>query len=219
MDGTFLLMNALKPQQLKALRETIAAHQFTDGQLTASGMAKSVKNNQQLTNKEAPELIKSLSQEIIAMKPLQRMVMPKALVRLMVSRYTAGMTYGTHTDAAVIDGRRSDVSFTLFLSDPETYVGGELALETPFGEEKIKLNAGSMVIYPTGVLHRVTPLESGERIAVVGWFESRIRDPQQRQMILDIDIARKAYLEKVGHDRNADLLLKTATNLRRLWDE
>jgi PKHD-type hydroxylase len=219
MDGTFVVMNALTPLQVQALRTQIDAHEFKDGQLTASGMAKSVKNNLQLTNKEAPELIKSLSKQMVTIKALQTMVMPKALVRVMVSLYKPGMTYGSHTDSAVIDGHRSDVSFTLFLSEPESYVGGELAIETPFGERKVKLKPGSLVVYPTGVLHRVTPLESGERLAVVGWFESRIRDPEKRQMILDIDAARQVYLEKVGHDRSADLLLKTATNLRRLWDE
>ncbi len=219
MDGTYVIPDVLTAQEVEALRQKVAEFEFADGQKTASGMAKSVKKNLQLTAREAPELIKELAMKVASLKPVQALAMPRALVRIMISRYHPGMAYGTHTDAAVIDGHRSDVSFTLFLSDPESYAGGELALETPFGEKRIKLKPGSMVVYPTGVLHRVTELTSGERLAVVGWFESRIRDARKRQIIMDVEVARKAYLDKAGHDRIADLLLKTSTNLRRMWDE
>lgn len=127
---------------------------------------------------------------------------------------------GMHTDSAIMNtGYRSDISFTLSLTDPETYEGGELVMETSFGEQPIKIPAGTLIIYPTGGLHRVAPVTQGVRLVVVGWVQSRIRDAAKRQILLDMHQARKAYLQKVGHDRNADLMFKSSENLRRMWDD
>lgn len=220
MESVFVLRDVLSPELLEQLHSLIATHSFTDGKLTATGMAKGVKNNEQIDAIEAPQLLDFLRRHVINNPLFRELAMPRALSHLMVSRYGAGMEYGSHTDAAIMpSGNRTDVSFTLFLAAPDSYEGGDLVLETPFGEQRVKLAAGSMILYPTGELHRVLPVTRGERLAVVGWVQSRVRDPHKRQLLLDLEQARQAYLEKVGHDRAADLMLKSSMNLRRMWDE
>jgi len=197
--GGAAVRDVLAPELLEQLHALIAAHPFTDGKLTATGMAKGVKNNEQIDATEAPQLLDFLRRHVINNPLFRELAMPRALSHLMVSRYSAGMEYGSHTDAAIMpSGNRADVSFTLFLAAPDSYEGGELALETPFGEQRVKLAAGSMILYPTGELHRVLPVTSGERLAVVGWVQSRVRDAHRRQLLLDLEQARRAYLERWG---------------------
>ena len=108
-------------------------------------------------------------------------VRPKALAPLMFSAYEHGMEYGSHVDDALMQGMRTDVSFTLFLSDPESYDGGELVIESAAGEDAVKLAAGSLVAYPSTTLHRVAPVTRGVRLAAVGWARSFVRDGAQRE--------------------------------------
>ncbi|MBP3979787.1 Fe2+-dependent dioxygenase [Acidovorax sp. JG5] len=220
MESLYVIPQVLGPEQLAQVHSSLAGDVFTDGKASAAGMAKAVKNNEQVDAAKVPGLMQMLQGAVLGHALFRQLAMPRAVSKLMVSRYREGMEYGTHTDAAIMDtGHRSDISFTLFLSEPESYDGGELAMETPFGEQRLKLKAGSLILYPTGGLHRVTPVTRGERLAVVGWVESRVRDARQREILLDLDQVRKAYLDKVGHDRMADLLLKSSTNLRRMWDD
>lgn len=220
MPEIFLFKNILSSDDASGLITELNRIGWADGSVTAKGMARSVKKNEQISKDRAPKLIEKVAKAIASQQTLMHVTIAKAFTNIMFSRYVDGMTYGTHSDAAIMPGGlRADLSFTLFLSDPKTYEGGELSIELPLGERKIKLPSGCMVVYPTGVLHRVMPVTSGERICVVGWLQSRIRNPHKRQLIIDLDIARKAYLEKAGHDRNADLLLKAAQDLRRMWDD
>lgn len=220
MDSIYVLKDLLSPEQLEQTRAQLTDDVFVDGRSTAAGMAKAVKHNEQVDADKVPGLMALLTQAVVGNPLFRQLAMPRAVSNLMVSRYREGMGYGTHTDAAVMKtGHRSDISFTLFLNGPDAYDGGELALETPFGEQRVKLQAGSLILYPTGGLHRVLPVTRGERLVVVGWVQSRIRDSRQREILLDLDQVRKVYLDKVGHDRMADLLLKASTNLRRMWDE
>ncbi|MFA5546949.1 MAG: Fe2+-dependent dioxygenase [Porticoccaceae bacterium] len=220
MDSVFVIKDIFSAAVVSEALERIKAVPFHDGSKTASGMARSVKHNEQLPIEEVPGLTALITANMLEHRLFRQLTMPRAVANIMVSRYQVGMSYGTHTDAAVMpSGHRSDISFTLFLSDPDTYKGGELVLESSFGNHPVRLKAGSMIVYPTGELHRVSPVTEGERIALVGWVESRIRDARKRQIVLDLDKARAAYLEKVGHDRYADLLMKSVTNLRRMWDD
>jgi len=216
----YVIENVLSEEEVGQVLEDVAGAQMQDGKRTAHGMARRVKKNLQLTAREAPELIRKLARKIGSNPHFRFLAMPRNIGAVTISRYLEGMEYGTHTDAAVMaGGLRADLSFTLFLTDPASYEGGELAVETPVGERRVKLNPGSMVLYATGSLHRVLPVVRGERIAVVGWVQSRIRDPARRELLLDLEVARQAHLKAVGHDRAADLLLKATENLRRMWDE
>ena len=114
----------------------------------------------------------------IGAHPLFRLAArPKTITPLILSRYEQGMNYGSHVDDALMHGVRTDVSFTLFLSDPDSYDGGALVIESPAGEDDVKLKAGSLVAYPSTTLHRVAPVTRGARLAAVGWVRSFVRDP------------------------------------------
>ena len=116
-------------------------------------------------------------------------------------------------------GMRSDISFTLFLSDPESYDGGELVTESHADEQPFKLPAGSLVLYPSTTLHRVEPVTRGSRLAAVGWIRSLVRDPARRELLFDLDTARKALFDRDCKSPEFDLLSKCGANLLRMWAE
>lgn len=219
MNEIHVIPGVLSATELGQVECLLASASFEDGRATASGMAKAVKNNLQAGSKTDPELIRLLTHAIQRNGALRLLSQPRKMTSLLVSRYEVGMAYGTHSDSAVIHGVRGDLSFTLFLVPPEAYEGGELVIESGLGDRKIKLAAGALVLYPTGVLHRVAPIVRGARVAAVGWIQSSIRDPRQREVMTDLEVARRRHLKEVGHDRTADLLLKVSHNLRRLWEE
>ena len=115
---------------------------------------------------------------------------------------------------------RTDLSFTLFLSDPESYEGGELTIDWAGMTQSIKLPAGSLVLYPSTTLHRVETVTSGERIVCVGWIESQIRTTEQREVLFDIANLRAALNARLPEEAGEHLMLsKVMANLRRLWAE
>ena len=114
---------------------------------------------------------------------------------------------------------RTDVSFTLFLSDPETYGGGELVIETAAGEDEIKLPAGSLVAYASTTLHHVAEVTDGMRSAAVGWARSFIRDAARRELLFDLDTARRTMFGREGASQEFDLVSKSLANLIRMWAE
>jgi PKHD-type hydroxylase len=139
--------------------------------------------------------------------------------RLMFSRYQPGMTYGQHTDDALMgeDKLRTDLAFTLFLADSDSYDGGALAIESALGEQEIKLEAGDAILYPAGTIHQVTPVTRGERLAVVGWVQSVVADASQREILFDLSVSR-SRLASAGVGKEDLLLLdKAVSNLLRLW--
>ena len=140
--------------------------------------------------------------------------------RLIFSRYRGGHTYGAHVDDPLMQGDggqrfRTDLSFTLFLSDPGSYEGGALVLESRTLAHRVKLAAGSMIIYPSGRLHRVEPVTDGERLACVGWVQSAIRREEHRDALFDLSQVRGSLPEG-----DARLVLdKVLANLMRMWAE
>jgi PKHD-type hydroxylase len=150
---------------------------------------------------------------------MRTLVRPARWSNLMFSRYGPGQEYGLHADnAGMIDTdgwpMRTDVSFTVFLSDPDTYEGGALFIEDGAGGRAFRPPAGSAVFYPTGLLHRVMPVTAGERLACVGWVQSLVRRPDQREILFDLEGLRD---EATG---DASLTLdKTLGNLLRMWGE
>jgi PKHD-type hydroxylase len=122
-------------------------------------------------------------------------------------------------DDAIIDGLRADVSFTLFLSDPASYEGGELIIESVAGEDACKLDAGGLVAYPATSPHRVAAVRHGVRLAAVGWARSFIRDAAQRELLFDLDTARRRMFERNGKSADFDLVSKSFANLMRMWTE
>ena len=198
--------------------------QFVDGKLTAGWHAKLVKHNLQAqigTSGTVAQLQKHVHQALQQHPLFDMAVRPKLVRPVLFSRYEPGMSYGTHVDNAVMDDgdqrMRSDVSLTLFLSDPATYAGGELVIESTHGEQAFKLPAGAMIVYPSSTLHRVEPVTQGVRLAAVTWVQSLVREQADREILFDLDTARKAVFDQYGKTPEFDLLSKSLANLLRKW--
>jgi PKHD-type hydroxylase len=216
--------NVLNAEELKQLDEDIQTEDFADGRKTAGWHAGLVKNNTQMSvvNERTERAVKTVRQAIERHADFSRAFRLRAIRPILVSRYTEGHNYGTHVDDPFM-GRpnaiRTDLAMTLFLSDTESYEGGALLMESTFGQQRIKLDRGSMVVYPATTLHQVEPVTSGVRLAAVAWAQSIIRDPAHREMIWDLDNARRQIFEKDGKTPAFDLITKTHANLMRMWAE
>jgi PKHD-type hydroxylase len=216
------MANILTSEELGSIIDRLKDAEFVDGKLTAGWYAQQVKNNAQLKNDVPPtqELRNLVHQALKRNSLFQIAARPKGIRPIMFSRYQGGMYYGTHIDNAIMGDEelmRSDLSLTLFLSDPATYTGGELVIESTQGEQAFKLDAGSMVVYPTTTLHRVEPVTEGERLAAVTWVQSLVRDAHKREILFDLDTVRDTLFQKSGKTAEFDLLSKSIANLLRKW--
>lgn len=219
------LGEVLSPEQLERVRSALDLGNFEDGRKTAGWHARLVKNNEQMSRGDATsQALREEVEKALTDHPVFQMaVRPAKMTSILFSRYRDGMTYGNHVDDPVMgsgQGRiRTDISFTLFLDEPESYDGGELVTDTTAGEQSYKLPAGSAVIYPSSTLHRVEPVSRGQRRVAIGWIQSTIRDPAQREVLFDLDTARRQLFEREGKTAEFDLLTKSLANLQRFWAE
>jgi PKHD-type hydroxylase len=217
-----VLSDVLNPQEVIAIREELAVAPFRDGRVTAGAAAERVKSNEQARGDD-PGVIALGRRVRLALEthPIVRtLVRPVRWSGLMFSRYHPGQQYGVHADNAVMHDERgwplrTDISFTLFLSDPTTYEGGALLLRDLAEDREFRPEAGSVVLYQTGQLHSVTPVTSGVRIACVGWMQSLVRRPDQREILFDLERVRNG----LGPNDSSLLLDKTMGNLLRMWGE
>jgi PKHD-type hydroxylase len=202
---------------------------FVDGVQTAGSTNNKRKKNEEIqsSSKLRKELSAELRKALQTSNDFRLIAQPNYIGDMLLSRYRHGMFYGDHVDNSIMgiaSGTpwRSDLSFTLFLSDPDSYDGGELVLNTDTRPEAIKLPIGHMVIYSTLVLHRVNPVTRGERRAAVGWVQSFVRDPNQRQILLDIaqtlGFLQDQLTQGTEHSE-AIRLQKAYANLSRMWSE
>jgi PKHD-type hydroxylase len=214
------ISDILSQGDVTALRHALAQASFVPGEVTAGWSAQPVKSNLQAHDSPEVGAMRSLVRTRLIEHPVFALAArPKTVIGPLFARYQPGHTYGTHVDNALMGGARTDVSFTLFLSDPASYDGGELVIDTPSGEEAFKLAPGSVVTYPATTLHRVMPVTRGERLGAAGWVRSYLRDPAQRELLFDLDTARRRLFEREGKTADADLLAKCAANLMRMWCE
>lgn len=215
-----VLTDVFQAAELERIQPLLAAAELIDGKQTAGWNARDIKNNQQVKahSPEATQL-QELARTALLRHPLfQVAVRPKAIHTILSSHYTIGMSYGTHTDNAIMGGTwRSDVSFTIFLTPPETYQGGDLVIEQSDRENFYKLEANSAIVYPASTLHRVDPITAGERWAIVGWVESWVRDPAKREILFELDTARRSIFNTQGKTDEFDLISKSVSNLLRMW--
>lgn len=168
------------------------------------------KNQELLPEEEVQSIYSDLSRRIINNNEIQTFAAPKK-VRTIISKYEKGMFYRSHIDAAIMSSAdneflRSDLSFTLFLSPPESYVGGALQLSGCDRWESFKCESGVAIIYDSGVLHRVEEVTSGVRVAQVGWIQSHLRRPEDREMIGDLSALLE--IEEVNHHHDAKRLIE-----------
>jgi len=215
----FLVLGQVLDQyEVAAVRETAAELDFEDGRATAGKYAKPVKRNEQAAASSARDAITDKIKAALRKNRLfNAAARPRRFVRLLVSRYTPGMEYGLHVDDAIMDGQRTDLSFTLFLSPSDSYAGGGLIIEDPLEERANRLEAGEMVLYPSNTLHRVEPVTQGERLAVVGWVSSWVREPQRREILFDLEMTASELFAREGKTPVIDRLNKARTNLLRMW--
>lgn len=210
------------PSNLLAECQAMAADEqlFKEGRLTAGWHARERKHNLQARGEPLVDaLLGRVSAALTSHSLLQAAARPRNFVRIMISRYDTGMHYGTHVDDALMDGQRTDLSFTLFLSAPEEYEGGRLVIDEPAGERAFALEAGGLLLYPSTSLHRVEPVTRGSRQVIVGWIRSLVRSPEAREILFDLDrVIAALRADKVAGDA-LELLLKTRSNLLRQWAE
>ena len=213
-----VISNVIGGAELAALREAALALDYEDGRKTAGRYARDVKANLQAAKSPQREAIfEKVRKTLDAHEVVRSVARPRRYPRMLLSRYRGGMAYGTHVDDPVMNGFRTDLSFTLSLSDPESYSGGELVLEDGLEDRAITLEAGDMVLYPTSALHRVEPVTSGERMALVGWITSWVRDPARREILHDLDVAARLLHDETGKTPAFDRIFKTKANLSRMW--
>ena len=222
-SGYLHIKQLLKPEELETVVGLATVGRFVDGKLTAVDASASVKSNMQMPQEGSLESqqIGNIVMRAIAQNPIvQSAIMPKMILPPIVSKYQPGMNYGLHVDSPLMGSQytiRTDVGMTLFLSDPESYEGGELVIHSEIGEVKYKLAKGDAIIYPTTKLHKVNPVTSGERLAAVTWMQCVVRDSQKREILFKLKAAND---ELRSANPNAFLNLQQVySNLIRMWAE
>ncbi len=221
-----VIENVLDTAELADFRRQIDQAQWEDGARTAGSVATSRKVNRQLPDGGEPA--SSLGERVIQKLWTNPLFISAALPRKLYpprfNRYGVGETYGAHVDAALMRARgsadmlRTDLSITVFLTDPADYDGGELEIEGAFGAQSVKLAAGDAVLYPASSLHRVTPVTRGERTASFFWAESLVADEANRTILFDLDQTIQRLRGHLDAD-SADVVSLTAIyhNLLRRW--
>lgn len=205
-----LIKRLLSNAQVKEYRMALNQVPWNDGKETAMGMASSVKQNGQT---DASDIrVRQLANKLLSTfgnsPQLVSAALPHRIFPPCFNRYVSGENYGFHVDAAIMripnssEVLRSDMSMTTFLSEADEYEGGELIIQTEFGEQKVKLNAGDAVLYPSSSLHKVTPVTSGERIAAITWMQSLIPDAHMRQTLYELDQSIQALLQNPSVQRD-----------------
>lgn len=220
--------NFLTADEVSRFRENLRTAPWVDGRTNAGTLSAHVKNNEQVDHRST--VARTLANELLAkLGHHPRFVaaaLPHRIEPPRFNRYRDRQAFGVHVDGAIMplqgtnDVLRSDLSVTLFLTDPLDYDGGELTIETQFGAQEVKLAAGDLVLYSSSSLHRVQPVTRGERVCAFFWVQSMVRDDQQRALLFDLDRTIQSITATTAPD-NPDLLRLTGIyhNLVRRWAE
>ncbi|TXD56511.1 Fe2+-dependent dioxygenase [Ralstonia sp. TCR112] len=216
----------LTKKQVAQCRATIDAAEWVDGKVTAGAQSGHVKHNMQLPEgSPAAREVGTLIQDALSANTLFfSAALPLKVFPPLFNRYAGGQTFGNHVDNAVRHLRgtdfriRSDLSCTLFLTEPEDYDGGELVIDDTFGEHRVRLGAGDMVLYPSSSLHRVTPVTRGARVCSFFWLQSMVRSDAHRTLLFQMDTELQRLMGLLGQD-DPSVIALTATyhNLLREW--
>jgi PKHD-type hydroxylase len=212
-------------EEVRDARRQLEAADWEDGRRTAGHRAVQVKQNLQLAadNPLARSLGDVILEKLAASPLFIAATLPLKVLPPRFNRYEGGGTYGAHVDGAIfpVPGTpvrvRTDVSTTIFFSDPDEYDGGELIVEDTFGDHRVKLPAGDMVVYPGSSLHRVTPVTRGTRFASFFWTQSLVQGDQQRRLLFELDSAIQRLSTDHPEHESIDTFTGTYHNLLRLW--
>jgi PKHD-type hydroxylase len=217
----------LTGEQVRNVRALVDAAEWVDGRVTAGHQSARAKDNQQLPeNHPAAREAGGAIVAALARSPLFRSAaLPLHVFPPLFNRYSGGQSFGSHVDNAVrqVSGTahqlRTDLSATLFLSEPGEYDGGELVIEDTFGVQSVKLAAGNMILYPASSLHHVRPVTRGARVSSFFWIQSMVRDDGKRTLLFDLDLS----IQRLGGDvpDHPSVLQLTGVyhNLLRRWAE
>ena len=220
------LPNVLTPEEVRHTQSLLASAPWTDGRKGAGEQAHQVKNNEQLDHDCAQaQAVRALVLQALDRNPLFfSAALPKRVFPPRLNRYGGDSNYyGDHIDGAVRylpdtgQRLRTDVSCTLFLSDPDSYDGGELCIADTFGEQRVKLPAGHMILYPGTSLHQVKPVTNGYRVACFFWIESMVRSDEQRRLLYELDMNLLALRQRHGETAETTALTGVYHNLLRMW--
>lgn len=218
------IADVLTQDDLGEIDRIIESGSFEAGTRTAGWHAKLVKNNEQMGGPQAQRARDIVLAALQRNATFMAAALPVRIMPPLIARYGTDMTYGDHVDDPIMRPAgappvRTDVSTTVFLSDPDAYEGGELTMETPAGTQSFKLPRGAAIAYPSTTLHRVQPVTAGERRVAVTWTQSMVRDPAHREILFDLERARRAVFDKDGKSPVFDLITKSRANLLREWAE
>jgi PKHD-type hydroxylase len=217
--------NVLTPAQVAECRDALAKADWADGRATAGYQSAKVKNNRQLpeTHRTAQRLGDMILTALDRNPLFMSGALPVKVVPPLFNRYELSEAYGDHIDGAIrpIAGTphrvRTDLSATLFLTEPQDYDGGELTIEDTFGAQQVKLKAGDLILYPGTSLHRVEPVTRGVRLAAFFWIQSMVRDDGQRKMLFDLDTAIQQLARISPDQRPVMAVTNVYHNLLRQW--
>lgn len=217
----------LTREQVADMRAQLDQSGWVDGRATVGQQGAQVKRNRQLP--ETAPLARELGQLVLAALAANPLffaaALPLRIVPPLFNRYGVGEEYGAHVDGAVrqVPGSplplRTDVSATLFLSEPDEYDGGELVVMDMYGAHEVKLAAGDLVVYPSSSVHKVEPVTRGERICSFFWVQSMVRDDARRAMLLDLDQTIQRLRTRLGDCDDTVALTSHYHNLLRQWAE
>lgn len=221
-----VIENLLDADEVRSFRDRLATAAWIDGAQTAGTRSIAVKQNCQLDRRDP--LAVDLGNLILGKLGRNPLFVSASLAERIwppvFNLYQDGGHYGTHSDAALMRlpeanlTIRSDLSATLFLSDPHEYDGGELVIEQQFGAQAVKLSAGDMVLYPSSSLHQVTPVTRGQRICAITWMQSAIADSSARELLFDLDQSIQSLsIGRAKDDEDIDRLIHVYHNLTRRW--
>jgi len=224
------ITEVLSAAQVRDFRARLDQAHWADGRATAGYQSAQAKQNGQLaeTDPLARELGDIVTQAVLAHPTFFAGALPRHIYPPLFNRYGEGEQFGFHIDNAIRYDRRhtpalpirTDLSATLFLSEPDEYDGGELVIEDSFGTHAVKLPAGDLLLYPGNSLHKVTPVTRGARVASFFWMQSLVRDAGQRRTLFDLDVAIQTLQQNPASDAGALLgLTGVYHNLLRQWSE
>ena len=216
----YLTSQLLIQEEIDTLIENLKKENtpWEDGKKTAGSHASIVKNNLQLNRQSEISLKLSnyIKKKILANPLIKSFALPKIIHGIMFTKSLNNMQYGRHIDNPFMSSGRSDLSFTISLTDKSTYEGGGLIIEEMNSEKEFKLNAGEIIIYPSTYLHSVKEVKNGERLVCVGWIESYVKSIEEREYLFDLDAGAKGLLAKNGRSDELDLIFKSYSNFLRL---
>ena len=213
----YIRLQLLNRQECQGILDKLCDAEWIDGKETAGSQAQTGKINEQVKQSSPlrEEVHAYVQKAMWSHSAIKSFCLPRKLHRLIISKTSVGGGYESHVDNAYMSSGRSDLSFTLCLSDHNQFTGGSLEVDTVMDSVEIELEQGEIVIYPSTTMHRVNKVTNGERIACVGWIESYLKNEVDRITMFQLDSGAKGLLAKHGRSEELDLVFLAYTNLLR----